>query len=179
MAEQAAATPEQQQTGAAHREHLSAWIETNEADLRRALRPLVPADVCDARGESAADTVIDLLIEVTRVALETAERFDPARSPRLWLLGIARNVVRQWRDRAIKQAARRASLPEEHDSEHSAADLFERIQAASGPGADTAASGPLWVEQALALLRPDEAQIIRLITLDGRDAAEAWHYSEH
>lgn len=58
-----------QTPGEQNRARLAAWIEQNEADLRRALRPLLAPDVCDARGLSAADAVIDLLIEVTRVAL--------------------------------------------------------------------------------------------------------------
>lgn len=94
----------------------------------------------------------------------------------MWLLGIARNVVRQWRDRAITQAARHAALPQEtgHDAqEEGSADLFDRLQQTATPGADGAVIGALWVEQALARLRPADAEIIRLITLQDRDAAQA------
>ena len=146
---------------------IARWIKENEAELARALRPLA-FKISEARGQSAAETTLDLLVEVTGSAMTTAERYDPERSLHHWLLGIARNVLLQWRDQSIKRNQRLIPLTSESmDDNLSSTDLFERTRRAAALEA-----GNLWIKQALAMLKPLDSKIITLMCIEQRDAAE-------
>ncbi|MEO1063651.1 MAG: sigma-70 family RNA polymerase sigma factor [Actinomycetota bacterium] len=62
-----------------------------------------------ARRTADAEVTAELAAETFAVALETRDRFDPARgTPIAWIFGIARNLLRQyWRHRNVDDRARR------------------------------------------------------------------------
>ncbi len=70
--------------------------------LRLGLAQGAPAD-------DAPTLALDILQEVAVEALDHADRFDPARQPMAWLLGIALNVIR--RRRAARALRQRRELP--------------------------------------------------------------------
>lgn len=61
------------------------------------------------RRTADAEATAELAAETFAVALETRDRFDPARgTPIAWIFGIARNLLRQyWRHRSVDDRARR------------------------------------------------------------------------
>ncbi len=78
--------------------------------------------------EMALDVYTELFVE----AMKTLEKFDPKRSPRPWLLGLANNVVlrkKQERSNDFKRAAQNVQI--KSDDEASDAEFFDRLTAAS------------------------------------------------
>ncbi|MCP4361337.1 MAG: sigma-70 family RNA polymerase sigma factor [Chloroflexi bacterium] len=59
-----------------------------------------------ASGTAVADTALDLLNDVTAEALQHADRFQPDRQPKAWLLGIAANLIRQRQTAQAKRDGR-------------------------------------------------------------------------
>src|SRR5512142_1414736 len=89
---------------AINRYRLRQFLETESIDLARILRVYawragLPAD---------ENAVGDLLDQTVVEALHHAERYDPTRSPRAWLLGIAANLVRREQAALARLSARAA-----------------------------------------------------------------------
>src|SRR5262249_50865945 len=80
---------------------LSDWLEAHKADLLTALRPFANL-LYSTLGLTPEEIASELLVEVTGRALRNSSNYDPSRPPIAWLLGIARNVVLEWKDREIK-----------------------------------------------------------------------------
>jgi RNA polymerase sigma factor (sigma-70 family) len=127
------------------------------------------ADAADANA-----TATELLSETTVAALEHAERFDPSRQPRAWLLGIATNLIRR-RQATLSRQHRREPLLRDlyQDAGDSLSDeeLFDRLAAVAISAADPAtiveADGE--ITSMLAGLAPGDQQILRLAILHGLD----------
>ncbi|HEY7003075.1 MAG TPA: RNA polymerase sigma factor [Gaiellaceae bacterium] len=112
-----------------------------------------------------ADLAADLTAETFAAALESCGRFDPARgSARLWLFGIARNVLASsTRSGRVESEARRrlgleaiAIRPEQLEA---IAALIER-------------EGDALVEGLLAELPPGQADVLRARILEEREYAD-------
>src|SRR5512142_727284 len=87
---------------ATNRNRLRQFLETESAELSRTLRVYawragLPAD---------ENAVGDLLDQTVVEALNHAERYDPTRPPRAWLLGIAANLVRREQSAVARLNAR-------------------------------------------------------------------------
>jgi RNA polymerase sigma factor (sigma-70 family) len=112
-----------------------------------------------------ADLAADLTAETFARALESCSSFEPERgSARMWLFGIARNVLAgsTRRGRVESEARRRLGL----NAIPLHPDQLEAIDAL------VAYEGEALVEEWLRDLSPDEAQALRARILEERDYAE-------
>ena len=81
-----------------------------------------------ARRTADPEVTAELAAETFAVALETRDRFDPARgTPIAWIFGIARNLLRQyWRHRNVDDRARRR-LGVRTEVDRESVDELERV----------------------------------------------------
>ncbi len=112
-----------------NRARLRRFIAAESATLHATLRLYVSR--AGVSGEQEVVRIADeLLNEVTVEALEHAERFDPARSPMAWLLGIAANLIKRRQTAIFRRDQRepliRDLLPNAADA-MSDAELFDRF----------------------------------------------------
>lgn len=84
-------------------EHEREWLIWLRQLLLRSARGRYPGQ--DRKSE-IDELARDLLVEVVARALSSCDRFDPARPPKAWLMGIANKVVLQW-DRDAKDGRQR------------------------------------------------------------------------
>jgi RNA polymerase sigma-70 factor (ECF subfamily) len=110
----------------------------------------------------------DVRSEVAVRALDQLDKFNPARSPLPWLVGIAVNVIRE-RARWYGRNARRhlhqsACTPEQWQ------DLLDTLRTEPRTPADPS---PVW--QAFQRLRPEEQQTLRLRWVEDRPYSEIAH----
>jgi RNA polymerase sigma-70 factor (ECF subfamily) len=112
-----------------------------------------------------ADLAADLTAETFAAALESCAGFDPARgSARMWLFGIARNVLASSarRGRVDSEARRRLGLEAIALQPHQLEAIGELIER----------EGDALVEGLLAELPPDQADVLRARILDEREYAD-------
>lgn len=91
-------------TNATKHARLSQFIET-EADLLFKTICFYVYRAGLGAGVAAREVAQEVLGDVVVEALHNAERFDPERSPRAWLLGIAAKVILRYQERARKLSA--------------------------------------------------------------------------
>jgi RNA polymerase sigma factor (sigma-70 family) len=112
--------------------------------------------------------VTELLDELVVEALEHAERFDPARQPKAWLLGIAANLIKRRRART-ERLERREPLAGDLDTSGQADisedDIFDRLTIFSGEDLETATGSKHQLTQILASIPDGDRQVIRLYVL--------------
>lgn len=176
-------------------QQLHDFIRNNAATLRRTLR-LYVSRAGLAKGEAVPDAADEVLQDTVVEALKSAVKFDDAREPMGWLIGIASNVIKR---RRVKAASRRlhevavqntapAGDPSEGPPERrSDSDLFDRLASLSAKyGAvpihlkhrtvalaqdDVAQNfdADEAVEALLARCSPEDRQVLRLAVLQGLD----------
>jgi len=133
------------------------------------------------------DTTGELLNSVVVEALTHAGRYDPARPPRAWLLGIAANLVRR-RQAEMAHLNQREPLAGDLVDGRQAGlgedELFELLAARAADITSQEMHGEIEerdrLTSALRLLSVDERRIIRLFAqcnLDGDAMADALHVS--
>jgi RNA polymerase sigma-70 factor (ECF subfamily) len=109
------------------------------------------------RRTDAPEDAADLLAEVYVVAWRSKDRLPPADERRLWLFGIARNLLAAHRRRAVRSRGLSDAL---------GAALSRRLATISAPE-DAAA-----VTAALATLSPDDREVIQLTAWEGLTPAQ-------
>ncbi|MBV9615500.1 MAG: sigma-70 family RNA polymerase sigma factor [Ktedonobacteraceae bacterium] len=153
------------------KELLLAFLMQNTEPLLGTLRSYVQG-MGLARGNDVRPVALDVLQEVVVEALDHAERFDPARQPMAWLLGIAINVIKRRKAQFVKRAQREMSimhlmaLDNESLSEAELFDLLTFCPLAS-PEQDVEAN-----EQAmmmLALVSSEDQHVLRMAFLEDFD----------
>ena len=140
---------------------LSDWLEARHAELLIVLLPFA-RNVESALGTSTEEIARELLVEVTRRALAKASDYDATRSLKAWLLGIAHNVLLEWKDREIKWRGRhKNSLSIESGADEEQEDPIARLFAAAGPDTETKVVGKFWVEAMLNQAPKPHREIIK------------------
>lgn len=109
------------------------------------------------RRTDAPEDAADLLAEVYVVAWRSKDRLPPTDEQRLWLFGIARNLLAHHRRRAVRSRGLAEAL---------GAALSRRL-ATAPPPEDAAA-----VTAALATLSPDDRELIQLTAWEGLTPAQ-------
>lgn len=127
-----------------------------------------------AQSESLAASAQELLNEVVVEALAHAERFDPARSPQAWLLGIAANLIKRQQVALAKQTRREALIHDLYPASEilSQDEAFDLLLAASDES-DPAHRYEAHEQVTLLLerLSEDEQKVLRLAILHEMDGA--------
>jgi RNA polymerase sigma factor (sigma-70 family) len=115
------------------------------------------------------DTTSELLNSVVVEALTHAERYDPTRPPRAWLLGIAANLVRRRQSEAARLNQREplaSDLASERQESPGEDELFELLAAHAVDKASQDVHGEIEerdrLSTALALLSVDEHKVVQL-----------------
>ena len=135
-------------TSISARAQLTRAIEQNGGDVLRYLERRLGAD-------DAADALVEVMI-VTWRRLDSLP--DEAEQARMWLFGIARNVVAN----GERGERRRRNLAERL-----------RVTMAAAPTEAPPADEGLEVRDAIARLAPEQAELVRLIHWEGFTIAEA------
>lgn len=114
----------------------------------------------------------ELLSEVVVEALEHEARFDPARQPRAWLLGIAANLIRR-KQAELARLDRREPLARDlyPGTEPSDDEVFDWLDAVSAVDPHLTLDGNDDVSALLARVSPEDAMVLRLAVLHGLDGA--------
>lgn len=148
----------------ARKSRLRRYIETEAADLKRTLRVYLYRAGLFGRDQTLDDAASELLNEVVLEALRHEGRFRASASPRAWLLGIAANLIRRKRAELARRHRREPLLRDlvrEADAEMSDDDLFDwLLTLTKTPDSESDGTAAL-----LALLAPDDQQVIRLAVL--------------
>lgn len=161
---------------AATRRALAQFIAAHADELLGVLRTYVYRFGL-AAGEDVSAVATEVFQELTAQALASAARFDPGRSPMAWLLGIALNVIR--RRRSEEQQRRRrerleSTLFRDTDGDSGRDDLEAGSTTAqwlvsATPGPEDALAAADEAETLLALVAPEDAQVLRLALLEDCD----------
>jgi RNA polymerase sigma factor (sigma-70 family) len=153
---------------------LTQFIERNAIDLMGILRSYVRKGELASNNEDVQETSLELLNEVYIEAVKTAHRFDPARSPRAWLLGIATNMIKRKKTEQAKRLQHEISLSllqQESGEQLPAENSLDLISA--GPEQWIEANEQL--ERMLSLVSESDRDILRLSViqeLDGEALAQ-------
>ncbi len=159
---------------AVSQERLKQYLAEESEDLLKTLRLYVwRAGLAD--GTAVNNLARELLNNVVVEALNHADRFDPNRQPKAWLLGIAANLVRREQEALIKKFRREPLIQD--ISPHntlSEDELFEKLTAVHAPGPDGLIEMEETVTAVLCQLSADDQLIITcavLLEMDGRALA--------
>ncbi|HRQ40858.1 MAG TPA: sigma-70 family RNA polymerase sigma factor [Chloroflexota bacterium] len=156
-------------------ERLKQYLAAESNDLLKTLRLYVWRAGL-AEGTAVTNLARELLSEVVVEALNHADRFDPQRQPKAWLLGIAANLVRRKRITIIKQARREPLIQDISQQPMLSEDeLFERLTTAHTPSPDGQYEMQETVTAVLRQLSTDDQHIITLaimLEMDGDTLAK-------
>lgn len=141
-------------------EHVDAIIRTLCMYIRRANL---------ATGDAVQGEALEVLSEVVIEALKNAERFDPSRQVRPWLLGIATNIIKrrqlaQWK-RMSKETCLRNVYPDSSDISDD--ELFDRLIVLCTTELEIDVIANEQVTAMLSLVSSDDQHILRLAILHG------------
>lgn len=122
-----------------------------------------------AFGDDVPAVADDILNDVVLEALNHAHRFDPDRSPKAWLLGIATNLIRRRQVRQSTQNQREPLIRDLYPNTHhdfTEDDLFDQLSRNSRHNPESRVESQDTVEQLLSLVSDVDQQVIRLAVLD-------------
>ncbi len=157
---------------------LKAFITANSDSLRCTLRLYVLRTGL-AYGDSVEALVDDLLSDMVREALSHAQRYDPERSARAWLLGIGVNLVRRYQAQQIRQNQREPLIRDLYPDHYEVDDddvWFNSVAEIVTAPADANLDVKDTIESLLAAVGSTDQEVIRLAILyelDGAALAQA------
>jgi RNA polymerase sigma factor (sigma-70 family) len=125
-----------------------------------------------AHGQPVKEVASEILNEMTVRALSTADRFDPAKRPRSWLLGIAWKLILQRRDavaRLRQHELNASTLLSEADDEETAKFFDQLADLARQRAGDDRSAAIL--NDLLAQATPEDREILVQVDLQGWDYA--------
>jgi RNA polymerase sigma factor (sigma-70 family) len=147
-------------------ELIRAAIKDHHDQMLRSVVVLVGTTEHHPDRRKVEDRAVEILDEAVLVALQRAADFDPTRSARAWIRGIA---VRVLQNRRRREARDRRCLPATDRGENGWRALLERLM--TGP-ADAAAAARLDLEQALRRISSTDCWIIKFRYHQGRSIEE-------
>jgi RNA polymerase sigma factor (sigma-70 family) len=166
---------------AENRRKLLQFLNVEMESLTGILRIYLQRAGLDRDEDSAGELLNNVVVE----ALSHAQRFDPQRPPRAWLLGIAANLVRRRQAEAARLNQREplaGDLVEQGGERLGEDELFDLLAASAAAGDGVETGGEMdardQLSNALELLSVDERRVVRLFAgggLDGTALAAALH----
>lgn len=153
---------------------LKQFIEKNAQELFYSLRVYVSkAGISDYR--TLDDVTRAVLSDMVVEALNHAERFDPERSPKAWLLGVGANVIRR-RQQAVGKHNQREPFVRDLTSvrreQESDAELWDQVVGAVVDGPAVALEMEERVKGMLELVSKDDQRVLRLAILNDLNGEE-------
>lgn len=127
-------------------------------------------------GDTVPEEALELLSRVVIEALNHADRFDPSRQPRAWLLGIAANIIRREQVDRAKRARREPTITFIYSKTDKARetlsedDMFDRISTLANIGLEQELDANDEAKTLLALVPEDDRQVLRLALLHDLDS---------
>jgi RNA polymerase sigma-70 factor (ECF subfamily) len=152
-------------------EPLRRCLETEAPALLRTIRMYV-ARAGVAEGGDVETAALEVLSRTAVEALKSPERFDPARPPKAWLLGIAGKIILRVQRKRAQGTRReipvsRLGTPEDERDE----DIFDRLAEITSTLPEDAAIASEAVRTLLALVSPDDQRVLLLGVVCGLDGA--------
>ncbi len=147
---------------------LKSYIAQEVATLRDSIRLYVIKSRL-AFGDDAVRVADDVLNDLVREALNHADRFDPSRPPKAWLLGIAVNLIRRKQAKQIAQNQREPLIRDlypQTQQDMSEGDLFDRLSQYAGDDPERELESEEAVHNLLSLVSENDQEVIRLAILD-------------
>ena len=154
-------------------EPLRHCLESEAPALLRTIRMYV-ARAGVAEGGDIASAALEVLSRVAIEALKSPGKFNPARPPRAWLLGIAANIIRRMQcERARVQAhevlaSQLAGAPIDEDGDDEG-DFFEQVAALSTQTPEGTVLAREGADELLHLVDPDDQHVLRLAVVGNLD----------
>jgi RNA polymerase sigma-70 factor (ECF subfamily) len=128
-----------------------------------------------AAGDEVASVALEVLSEVVVEALAHADRFDPARPPRAWLLAFAANVIKRRKADRAKQARRQAPTVRGEADDADGGDIFDRVAALRTGDPIRDLESDQQAAAILARVSADDQRILRLAVLRDLDGEAVAH----
>jgi RNA polymerase sigma factor (sigma-70 family) len=128
-----------------------------------------------AQEQAVSALAAELMDEVTVEALAHAERFDPSRQARAWLLGIAANLIKRQqaqRARLLKREPLARDLQNSQGPSISEDEVFDRLAAFSPDSPEKELENEQELERMLAGLSPDDRRLIQMGVLHEMNGEE-------
>lgn len=147
---------------------LKSYITDEVQTLRGTIRMYVVRAQL-AFGDDVATLADDILNDVVIEALNHAHRFDPNRSPKAWLLGIATNLIRRRQASQSTQNRREPLIRDLYPNTHhdfNEDDLFDRLTRSHQHNPEVRFESNETVEHLLSLVSDADQQVIRYAILD-------------
>ncbi len=146
------------------------WWQQNESSVIAVLKSIV-RPIIKPLGLSPDEASRELLVEVAKVVFAKTSRFDPSRGTvRQWILGIANNCAKQWKERLFAENKKRIVETGDSGSGDTISGVWERIQSEQQTERDV--TGSLWVERVLASCSESDRDLIQGIVLEGNSSEE-------
>ncbi len=122
-----------------------------------------------ATGEEGARVAMEVLQETAVEALSHTDRFDSARQPMAWLLGIAVHVIQRKKVERARRAGRElllGHLSASYPEVSSESEMLDLLLPASVAGPEEAIEMDEQVRELLSLVAEDDQQVLRLAFLE-------------
>ncbi|MBN1428508.1 MAG: sigma-70 family RNA polymerase sigma factor [Anaerolineae bacterium] len=158
---------------AANRARLKQFIETEHERLLRTLRLYVARAGLETADDAVTTIAAELLNDVVVEALSHADRFDPARRPMAWLLGIAANLVKRrqaelrkhkWREPLARDLGTGSEAETLSDDE-----IFDRLPQLFEADPAQSVEENENIHALLAHVSPGDQRVLRLAVLNDLD----------
>jgi len=128
-----------------------------------------------AQGGSVSALAAELMDEVTAEALAHAERFDPGRGARAWLLGIAANLIKRRQAQSARLSWREPlarDLPGSQDPAMGEDEIFDRLVVFSPDNPEKKLENQQELERVLATLSASDRSLIQMAVLHEMNGGE-------
>lgn len=157
---------------------LTQFIENHAESFMGILRAYVSKANLVSSGDELQNATLEVLNEVYIEAIKAATHFDPTRSLKAWLLGIAQNVVKRKREEFIRRHQHEITMSElENESKKHAPDedpleqIDTLVRGKLEPRPEYQVEDMVQIEYLLSLVSEPYRKVLQLTYLEDKDGA--------
>jgi RNA polymerase sigma-70 factor (ECF subfamily) len=143
-------------------------IERDANELVGILRSYVQKAGLASNNEEIQEVALEVLDETYIEAEKTAKHFDPARSPRAWLLGIASNIVKQ-KKTGLAKRSKEIPLSTLNQDQKEESDLLTLALNLVHEGMEQQVEAAEEMEYMLSLVAESDREVLRLSIIEELD----------
>ena len=161
----------QDDSGEQARAYLQWFLREHAAQLQTTICGYV-AKMGLASGATVEIVAAEVFQDAVLETLAHADHFHPQMQPRAWFLAITANILKRHRASVAKRYRFEVlvgSLASRSELEHEQ-DVLDRLMACSAPGPEQIVEANEGVRELLALISPEDAQLLMLALVNGWDA---------